>query len=104
MSDCECLETKHDETMNRINETAEIFSAAFIVAMVEGSFCEHASKIVAGKVMAAVAARICIQKMSPAEIEKYEAHFMILPETRQILETIAAHARHETEEVVGARN
>ncbi len=105
MSECPCLERIPDETYDRINKTADTLSIDIILVILEENLCPYAAEIMAGKLIAALSARIYLLRAGPEEAKKLESvGIMNVPATRKTLETVIHHAKTETEERSGACN
>lgn len=102
---CKCFRDNHDYTMSRVNAMADTFSLAIILGTIGEGICPYAAKVMVGKVMAIMAARVYLMEIGEAEAEELDGkNIFRIPEVKNILETIHTHAQLEMEEVTSARN
>lgn len=96
---CNCLTNDREEATQRINSLAEDLSIDIITIILEDNLCPYAAEIMAGRMIAAISARIYLMSIGPEEASKIETvRILDVPGTRLSLETIFGHARAVTEE------
>ena len=101
MDNCECWLHDREQLEARINAFSETLSQEFIMVMMTSIFCPAASELTAGKMLAAIAARIHLMTMPEGDVKKLEkVNLLDMPKTREILERIIAESRKLTEDHV----